>query len=203
MFITVTPIGQSPLTLNFHWVTSYRFDEKKGATAVTCVTPDGKSTTWHVEEDVEDISDMLAMEGQYQDLPGDPDDASEEGFALAGDGNGMISPSSNALACVAFGEYLVEVRYEKQTHSIRPFLYSPYENKYLAGAIDATAPNLATLVRELGDILSRRIVEEDDLGLDDHPRERPAPKGVDGKLGGPKRKSKIRLVKDSEPPMPS
>ena len=203
MFITVTPLGEPPVTLNFHWVASYQHDEDEGATAITVVGPDGVKRTWHVEEHVEDISDLLALEGQYQEAPAEWSAApSADAIAAAKDATGMLSPSSTALACIAFGEYLVEVRYEKQTRSIRPFLYSPYENKYLAGAIDANVANLAALVRELGDVLSHRIMEEDDLGLNDLPRDRSAHPAAEPGVPNKVRKSRIRLVKSDEPTTP-
>ena len=201
MFITVTPLGQPPLILNFHWVTSFQYDEKKEATAIVFVSADGKSRTWYVEESVEDISDLLALEGQYQELPLDWSGEIDGETGLAKEATGMISPSSTALACVAFGEYLVEVRYEKQTNSIRPFLYSPIENKYLAGAIDANVGNLAALVRELGHVLSQRILDEDDLGVGETPKDRsPDSEQTDVKPRSNGRKSKIRLVKNDDSP---
>jgi hypothetical protein len=201
MFLTVTPIDGEPLTLNFTMVQSFTYHRGKSATEISLAAQPGTPVRKiYVEEPVEFIQELLALDGLYTESELSDEEFDEHEDEQEADDNkshalGKLPDNFGGIACIAFGDHLIEARYDEKNHTIRPYLYSPQEAKYLGDAITATPENLASLIRELANVIAGQVV----IDLADNLTNRTAPRTSSAaKKTGASKNRLIRLIKSDD-----
>lgn len=157
MFLTVSPIGKSPITLNFNKVESFGASKENKFTEIVMdnLLPSGEKNRFYVTESVDEINRLLELAGEYESV--DVDDVID-GLEELSDELDLDFFDDDAIGCVAFGDLTLEVHYSEDDNTIRPYIYSSTEQRYIADAIEATPDNLSEMLREFAKIMSGHIL---------------------------------------------
>ncbi|MBF0442493.1 MAG: hypothetical protein HQK54_11355 [Oligoflexales bacterium] len=173
MFLTVSPIGKEPFTLNFSQVESIRYNSRKRLTEIVLypVATGRAGRRYFVKESLHDIHRMLESVGKYESYSVGtprPVDAAPQNCPVQTQKGKPVSDDETSVASVRYADFCLEIRLDEKENTIRPFLKSPIEARYLADPIEASAKNLASLLLDMGRMMADNVLTYGDTDDKDH-----------------------------------
>lgn len=173
MFLTVSPIDNEPITLNFNKVESITFNQKKNLTEIlvdSIAAPNGYRR-YYVKESVAEINQMLESGCEYETQGGSSQELYNEyldEIEALSSYNELTTKEDykdNCVASVSYGEFSLKIYHDIENFSFCTFLHTPTECKCILEPIDATAQNLANLLKDLAKTMSGNILAMFDYDL--------------------------------------